>query len=186
MFGMLGLTIERKREKLQERYEDKVNRITSKLSLKEKTKLKKQMIEEQKLAQDKFEMEQSGGFEKIFPLNIEYARIEFERAKQDSSLNPQQKQLQQQQYHALVRSQERYDEFLNTILSNGNEKAARQKIKMEENEKKESEKTQADIIKKKEMKRKDREKLDQYIKSLTQRNKSHSNDYDLLKKHEEI
>jgi len=50
MFGMLGLSIERKREKLQDRYEDKINRITSKLSLKEKTKLKKQMIEEQKLA----------------------------------------------------------------------------------------------------------------------------------------
>ena len=50
MFGMLGLTIERKREKLQDRYEDKVNRMTTKLSLKEKNKLKKQMIEEQKLA----------------------------------------------------------------------------------------------------------------------------------------
>jgi small nuclear ribonucleoprotein (snRNP)-like protein len=41
----------------------------------------------------------------------------------------------------LVRSQERYDEFLNTILSNEHEKAARQKIKMEENEKKEGERT---------------------------------------------
>ena len=47
---MLGLSVERKREKLQERYEDKVNRMTTKLSLKEKNKLKKQMIEEQKIA----------------------------------------------------------------------------------------------------------------------------------------
>ena len=47
---MLGLSIERKREKLQDRYEDKVNRMTTKLSLKEKNKLKKQMIEEQKIA----------------------------------------------------------------------------------------------------------------------------------------
>jgi hypothetical protein len=50
MFGLLGLTIDRKREKLQERYEDKVNRMTTKLSLKEKNKLKKQMVEEQKIA----------------------------------------------------------------------------------------------------------------------------------------
>ena len=47
---MLGLSVERKREKLQDRYEDKVNRMTTKLSLKEKNKLKKQMIEEQKIA----------------------------------------------------------------------------------------------------------------------------------------
>ena len=118
MFGMLGLSIERKREKLQDRYEDKVNRMTTKLSLKEKNKLKKQMIEEQKIAQDKFEQEQSGDFEKIFPLNIDGAKVEFERARQDSSLSAIQKQVFQQQYHALVRSQERYDEFLNTILSN--------------------------------------------------------------------
>ncbi len=50
MFGLLGLSIDRKREKLQDRYEDKVNRMTTKLSLKEKNRLKKQMIEEQKLA----------------------------------------------------------------------------------------------------------------------------------------
>jgi hypothetical protein len=50
MFGMLGLSIERKREKLQDRYDDKVNRMTTKLSLKEKNKLKKQIIEEQKIA----------------------------------------------------------------------------------------------------------------------------------------
>ena len=50
MFRMLGLSVERKREKLQDRYEDKVNRMTTKLSLKEKNKLKKQMIEEQKIA----------------------------------------------------------------------------------------------------------------------------------------
>jgi uncharacterized membrane protein YgaE (UPF0421/DUF939 family) len=50
MFGLLGLTIDRKREKLQDRYEDKVNRMTTKLSLKEKNKLKKQMVEEQKIA----------------------------------------------------------------------------------------------------------------------------------------
>ena len=36
MFRMLGLSVERKREKLQDRYEDKVNRMTTKLSLKEK------------------------------------------------------------------------------------------------------------------------------------------------------
>jgi hypothetical protein len=50
MFGLLGLTIDRKREKLQDRYEDKVNRMTTKLSLKEKNKLKRQMVEEQKIA----------------------------------------------------------------------------------------------------------------------------------------
>lgn len=40
MFGLLGLSIDRKREKLQDRYEDKVSRMTTKLSLKEKNKLK--------------------------------------------------------------------------------------------------------------------------------------------------
>ena len=83
MFGLLGLTIDRKREKLQDRYEDKVNRMTTKLSLKEKNKLKKQMVEEQKIAQDKMELEQSGDFDKIFPLNIDGAKVEFERARLD-------------------------------------------------------------------------------------------------------
>lgn len=160
MFGLLGLTIDRKREKLQDRYEDKVNRMTTKLSLKEKTKLKKQIVEEQKIAQDKMELEQSGDFEKIYPLNVDGVKVEFERARQDQTLSATQKQVLQQQYHALVRSQERYDEFLNTILSNEHEKAARQKIKMEENEKKEGEKTQAEIEKAKERKKKEKQKLE--------------------------
>lgn len=160
MFGLLGLTIDRKREKLQDRYEDKVNRMTTKLSLKEKNKLKKQMVEEQKIAQDKMELEQSGDFEKIYPLNVDGVKVEFERARQDQTLSATQKQVLQQQYHALVRSQERYDEFLNTILSNEHEKAARQKIKMEENEKKEGEKTQAEIEKAKERKKKEKQKLE--------------------------
>jgi len=83
MFGLLGLSIDRKREKLQDRYEDKVNRMTTKLSLKEKNKLKQKMFEEQKIAQDKLELEQAGDFEKIFPLNVDGAKVEFERALKD-------------------------------------------------------------------------------------------------------
>lgn len=41
MFGMLGLTLERKKEKLMSVYEDKINRMHSKITLKEKSKLKK-------------------------------------------------------------------------------------------------------------------------------------------------
>jgi len=44
MFGLLGLTVDRKREKLQDRYEDKVNRMTTKLSLKEKNKIKEKIF----------------------------------------------------------------------------------------------------------------------------------------------
>lgn len=41
MFKMLGLTIERKQEKLTSAYEEKMQRMMTKISLKEKSKLKK-------------------------------------------------------------------------------------------------------------------------------------------------
>jgi hypothetical protein len=42
------------------------------------------------------ELEQSGDFEKIFPLNIDGAKVEFEKARQDHSLSATQKQVCQQ------------------------------------------------------------------------------------------
>ena len=41
MFRLLGLTIDRKKEKLQGIYDEKVNRMLTKVTLKERTKLKK-------------------------------------------------------------------------------------------------------------------------------------------------
>lgn len=50
MFNLLGLSINRKREKLQEKYDDKINRIMSKLPPKERNKLRKQQFEDAKAA----------------------------------------------------------------------------------------------------------------------------------------
>jgi tubulin polyglutamylase TTLL6/13 len=40
MFGMLGLTLERKKEKLMGHYEEKLSRMLEKKTLKEKSKIK--------------------------------------------------------------------------------------------------------------------------------------------------
>jgi len=57
MFSLLGLSIDRKRKNLLDKYEDKINRMTNKMSLKEKNRLKQKMFDEQKAAQDKHELE---------------------------------------------------------------------------------------------------------------------------------
>ena len=46
MFGLLGLNIERKREKLQGIYDEKVNRMMSKITLKERTRQRKLNLDE--------------------------------------------------------------------------------------------------------------------------------------------
>lgn len=46
MFSMLNLTIARKKEKLQQQYQEKLDRMTSRLSLKEKNKLKRQQMQD--------------------------------------------------------------------------------------------------------------------------------------------
>ena len=163
MFNLLGLSIGRKCEKLQNKYEDKVNRMMTKLPPKERNKLRKQQIDDAKAAQEKHELEMGGGFEKIFPLYTEATKNAFENAIHDPNLNPQQKQVYQQQYHASVSTQERYDEFLFTIQTNENEKAARQQIKIEENKKKDAIKNQAENEKLKEKKRKEKIKREQYL-----------------------
>ena len=46
MFRMMGLTLERKREKLRGLQEEKKTRLTTKVSLKERTRWKKEQIDQ--------------------------------------------------------------------------------------------------------------------------------------------
>ncbi len=71
MFQMLGLTIERKREKLMAIYQMKYERMVNKVSPKQKHLNKAQKLQEAQVIQSKIEQEHCGGFEKIFPLNLE-------------------------------------------------------------------------------------------------------------------
>lgn len=88
MFRLLGLTIERKKEKLQGIYDEKVNRMLTKVTLKERTKMKKAQMDEFNKAQEKLEQDACGGFEKIFPLNTEGAKEAFEKQKSEEPPTP--------------------------------------------------------------------------------------------------
>ena len=66
-----------------------MSRMTSKQTLKERTKCKKQNLIDWHKQQDQFEIDNSGGFEKIYPLNTDKAREQMDKAKIDASLTPE-------------------------------------------------------------------------------------------------
>ena len=55
MFGMLGLTIARKKEKLMNAYQEKIDRMLNKTSLKQKSIQRNQRVLELQEAQNKIE-----------------------------------------------------------------------------------------------------------------------------------
>ena len=46
MFKMLNLTLDRKKEKLMTQYQEKLDRMTSRVSLKEKNRVRRQQLNE--------------------------------------------------------------------------------------------------------------------------------------------
>ena len=69
-FRLLGLSVEKKRAKLRRLYEEKKERMMTKLSLKQKHQQRSQAVKEFKKEQDIFEAANKGRFEKIYPLPV--------------------------------------------------------------------------------------------------------------------
>jgi hypothetical protein len=77
MFAMLGLTIERKKEKLMSAYEEKLNRMLNKQSVKQKAIQREQYKAEAIKAYSMLEQEVSGGFLKLYPLDLESLQLTY-------------------------------------------------------------------------------------------------------------
>ena len=133
--------------------------MTQKQSLKERNNQKKLYLDQFRAQQEILE-QNSGGFEKIFPLNIEAAKIEYEKAKADPLLTSIQQQVYQQSYQALVRQQDRYMEFINAIHSEQNERAARFNLKLDEKNRREKEDLERKEKAKKEQRARERARLE--------------------------
>ena len=68
MFNLLGLTIERKRQKLLNNYNEKLNKQINRYTQKDKTQMKQQRDQEMQAEFQRLE-KLSGDFEKIYPLD---------------------------------------------------------------------------------------------------------------------
>ena len=79
-FQLLGLSVERKRAKVLKMFEDRKNRMTQKLTLKQKHQQKKILQEAFKKESEEFEKKNLGNFDKIYPLALEDERIRCEKA----------------------------------------------------------------------------------------------------------
>ena len=72
-FRLLGLTVEKKKMKLKRLYEEKKDRMLTKLTLKQKNLMRRQAINEFKKEQEAFESVNHGAFERIYPLPVREA-----------------------------------------------------------------------------------------------------------------
>lgn len=79
-FQLLGLSVERKRAKVLKMFEDRKNRMTQKLTLKQKHQQKKILQDAFKKESEEFEKKNLGNFDKIYPLALEDERIRCEKA----------------------------------------------------------------------------------------------------------
>ena len=79
-FQLLGLSVERKRAKVLKMFEDRKNRMTQKLTLKQKHQQKKILQEAFKKESEEFEKKNLGNFDRIYPLALEDERIRCEKA----------------------------------------------------------------------------------------------------------
>ena len=70
---MLGLSVEKKKAKIKRLYEEKKERMLTKLTLKQKNQQRREAIKEFKKEQEAFEANNHGNFEKIFPLPVKEA-----------------------------------------------------------------------------------------------------------------
>lgn len=72
-FRLLGLSVDKKKAKLKRLYEEKKDRMLTKLTLKQKNQQRRQAITEFKKEQEIFEQANHGRFEKIHPLPVKEA-----------------------------------------------------------------------------------------------------------------
>ena len=79
-FQLLGLSVERKRAKVLKMFEDRKNRMTQKLTLKQKNQQRKLLQDAFKKESEEFEKKNLGNFDRIYPLAIEEERIKCEKA----------------------------------------------------------------------------------------------------------
>ena len=79
-FQLLGLSVERKRAKVLKMFEDRKNRMTQKLTLKQKHQQKKILQDAFKKESEEFEKKNLGNFDRIYPLALEDERIKCEKA----------------------------------------------------------------------------------------------------------
>ena len=79
-FQLLGLSVERKRAKVLKMFEDRKNRMTQKLTLKQKHQQKKILQDAFKKESEEFEKKNLGNFDRIYPLALEDERIRCEKA----------------------------------------------------------------------------------------------------------
>ena len=79
-FQLLGLSVERKRAKVLKMYEDRKNRMTQKLTLKQKNQQRKLLQDAFKKESEEFEKKNLGNFDRIYPLAMEEERIKCEKA----------------------------------------------------------------------------------------------------------
>lgn len=131
-FKFLNLSIERKRSKVLGQYEEKKNRMMTKLTLKQKNIIKRQWQDQFKKDQEIFEEENMGNFEKLFPLPVKKAAASNSAMQEDLNLTSSDKELAQKQYQALIKQEQRYNQLLSTIANTDAEKAVRQKIRTDE------------------------------------------------------
>ena len=81
--------------------------------------------------QQKFEQENCGGFEKIFPLNLEQISIEYQQVISNQVSTTEQKQMAQAVYSNKLNKHSVYNEILLTVNNTEHEKAVRQMIKQQ-------------------------------------------------------
>ena len=100
---MLGLSIAKKKAKVKQLYEEKKNRMLTKLTFKQKINAKKQHLDKFHEEQEEFEQQNMGRYERIFPLSVREAQLDNQSTQENPTLTTAQKQLAQQSYQALVR-----------------------------------------------------------------------------------
>lgn len=123
-FKLLNMSIDRKKAKLNALYEEKKQRMMTKLSLKQKHEIKKELMLKFQAQHEDFEQDHLGNYERILPLPIRQAMLQNQKTQDDPKLSAYQKQLANQQYQALVRQQERYNRLLES-MNNSDENNAR-------------------------------------------------------------
>ena len=89
------MSIEKKKAKVRRLYEEKKDRMMTRLTLKQKNAQRRQAIDNFKKEQDVFEAANHGRFQKIFPLPIKEAADSNSQAQDNQDLTTSQKQLAQ-------------------------------------------------------------------------------------------
>lgn len=126
MFAMLGLTLAKKKEKMMNAYQEKIDRMLNRVTLKQKAQVRSQRATEMLEAQNKLEQEKCGGFEKIFPLSLETISETYQKTISSPLATPEQKQAAQGTYQRKMQKQNIYSEILLTVNNTEHEKQARQ------------------------------------------------------------